>query len=252
MQQCEANCDLRGCLRKWYTTPLGGLLQQVEREQLDDLLPEVFGYHLLQVGANCGVSLLEHSPIRHRVLLDSDLRAPGCGLVADATRLPVAGDSVDAVLLHHVLEFSPDPHLALREVERVLIPEGVAVVVGFNPYSLWGLRGWARRRPGDAPWCGRFLSPSRVRDWLALLGFEVLESRCRVYRPPLQHRGLQRRLAFLETWGGRWWQPLGGLYVILARKRVATITPIRPRWGRHRRLVAPGLAEPTSRSRADG
>ncbi|MDX1595197.1 MAG: class I SAM-dependent methyltransferase [Gammaproteobacteria bacterium] len=252
MQQCKAHCELRSCLRAWYATPLGGLLQQAEREQLDDLLPERFGYHLLQIGALCGVSLLDQSPIRHRILLDEDPAAPGCGVGADPVALPFASDSIDAVVLHHALEFSSDPHRTLREVERVLIPEGVAVIVGFNPYSLWGLRGWLRRRRGDAPWCGRFLSAPRVRDWLALLGFDVLECRFRLYRPPLQRGGLQRKLAFLENWGGRWWQPLGGLYFVVARKRVVTVTPLRPRWQRHRRLVGGGFAEPTSRSGTHG
>jgi hypothetical protein len=91
-----------------------------------------------------------------------------------------------------------------------------------------------------------------VRDWLALLGFDVLESRSRFYRPPLQHRGLQRRLAFLDSWGGRWWQPLGGLYVVVARKRVVTLTAVKPRWSKARRLVGSGLAEPTSRTGSGG
>ena len=251
MQQCKANCDLQGCLRAWYRTHLGGLLQQTEREQLDDILPELFGYHLLQLGSS-NVSLLDRSPIRHRVLLDADPGAPGCGLAGDSGALPIASDSVDVVVMHHALEFADDPRRALREVERVLIPEGIAVIVGFNPYSLWGLRGWIRRRRGDAPWCGRFLSAPRVRDWLALLGFDVLESRTRFYRPPIQHRGLQRRLAFLDAWGARWWQPLGGLFVVVARKRVVTLTPVRPRWAKARRLVSGGLAEPTSRTGTGG
>jgi SAM-dependent methyltransferase len=144
VQQCKANCDLQGCLRAWYRTPLGGLLLQTEREQLDDILPELFGYHLLQLGGSCSTSLLEHSPIRHRVLLDADPTAPDCGLAVDSGALPIASDSVDVMVLHHALEFAKDPRHTLREVERVLIPEGVAIIVGFNPYSLWGLRtGWS-------------------------------------------------------------------------------------------------------------
>lgn len=252
MQQCKAKCDLRDCLRGWYTSPLGRLLEQAERRELDDLLPGLFGYHALQVGAACTTPLLDASPIRHRVVIDQDPAAPSCGLAANPAALPVASDSVDAVVLHHVLEFAPDPHQALREVERILIPEGTVVIVGFNPFSSWGLRGWWRRRRGDAPWCGRFLSAPRVRDWLALLGFDTLESRSRLFRPPLQSPGLMRRLAFLEHWGYRWCQPLGGIYVLVARKRVVTLTPIRPRWAKARRLVGGGLAEPTPRSGSHG
>jgi SAM-dependent methyltransferase len=252
VQQCKANCDLRNCLRSWYGSSLGRLLEQAERELLDDILPGLFGYHVLQVGASCATTLLDASPIHHRLLIDDDPEAPCCGIAARAAELPVAGDSVDVVVLHHVLEFADDPHQALREVERILIPEGTVVIVGFNPYSSWGLRGWIRRRRGDAPWCGHFLSAPRVRDWLALLGFDVSHSHARVYRPPLQRPALMRRLAFLEQWGHRWWQPLGGIYVLVARKRVIPVTPLRPRWSRRRRLVSTGLAEPTSRSGSSG
>jgi SAM-dependent methyltransferase len=252
VQQCKAKCDLPGCLRSWYTTPLGRLLEQAERRELDDLLPGLFGYHALQIGAACAAPLLGASPIRHRLVIDQDPAAPSCGLAASAAALPIASDSVDAVVLHHVLEFAADPHRALREVERILIPEGKVVIVSFNPFSTWGLRGWLRRRRGDAPWCGRFFSAPRVRDWLALLGFDLLESRHRLFRPPLQSPRLMRRLAFLEHWGYRWWQPLGGIHILVARKRVVTLTPIRPRWAKARRLVGAGLAEPTSRSGSRG
>ena len=252
MQQCKANCDLRRYLRKWYGSSLGRLLEQAERELLDDLLPGLFGYHVLQIGAACAKPLLDTSPIRHQVVIDDDPTAAFCSVAAKAPELPIASDSVDAVVLHHVLEFADDPHRALREVERILIPEGTVVIIGFNPYSTWGLRGWVRRRRGDAPWCGRFLSASRVRDWLALLGFDILQSHSRIYRPPLQSLALQRRLAFLESWGDRWWKPLGGVYMLVARKRVVTVTPLRPRWTTRRRLVGAGLAEPTSRSGSSG
>jgi SAM-dependent methyltransferase len=252
MQQCKANCDLRRCLRDWYTSPLGRQLEAVERAALDDLLPGLFGYHLLQVGASCTTPLAGQSPIHHRVVIDDDPTAPSCAVAAGATQLPVASDSVDVVLLHHALEFAADPRQALREVERVLIPEGVVVIVGFNPYSSWGARGWVRRRQGDAPWCGHFLSQPRLRDWLALLGFDTLHNRNLFYRPPLRRPGLLRRTALLESWGTRWWRPFGGIYVVVARKRVATLTPIKPRWRNRARLVSSGLVEPTSRSGTGG
>jgi hypothetical protein len=52
------------------------------------------------------------------------------------------------------LELARDPHHALREVERVLVPEGRVVISGFNPASLWGLRqsaGRVRRSMGFGP-----------------------------------------------------------------------------------------------------
>ncbi|HEY5791170.1 MAG TPA: methyltransferase domain-containing protein [Gammaproteobacteria bacterium] len=248
MHACRASCSLRSCLRSWYATPLGSALAAAERAQLEPLLPRMFGFHLLQVGAlPPDAGLLESSPIRHRVVLDSDRLAGGCGLAAQPTALPIAADSVDAVVLYHALEFEHDPHQVLREAERVLIAEGSLIVIGFNPYSLWGLRGWLRRRRGDAPWCGRFVGLPRLRDWLALLGFDVELSRTLFFRPPLQRPGMLARLERLERAGARWWPPFGGCYLVAARKRVSTLTPIKPRWRPRRGLLPAGLAGPTTR-----
>ncbi|PKM42607.1 MAG: methyltransferase [Gammaproteobacteria bacterium HGW-Gammaproteobacteria-1] len=250
--RCVSGRRARADLHRWYDSPLGRSLAAGERVILDDTLGNLFGYHLLQVGAPQHADLTAASRISHRmVLVDNAAGLPplagseGCIGLPEA--LPVAADSLDLLLLPHTLGFADQPHQVLREAERVLIPEGHVAILGFNPWSLWGLYrlvlGWRRR----APWCGRFLSPWRVKDWLSLLGFDTVLLRHIHHRPPLHHPGLLRRLAFLERWGARWWPVLGGGYLLVARKRVATLTPIRPRWRPRRALVATGLAEPTVR-----
>lgn len=250
--RCGSGRGARDGLRQWYAAPLGQSLAGCEQRLLDDNLYNLFGYHLLQVGAPQGADLTTASRIAHRMVLVDDLAAvptlggsEGCIGLPEA--LPVAADSIDLVLLPHVLAFADEPHQVLREAERVLIPEGHVAVLGFNPWSLWGLcrlmLGWRRR----TPWCGRFLSPWRIKDWLSLLGFDTVLLRHVYYRPPLRHPGLLQRLQFLERWGQRWWPILGGGYLLVAKKRVATLTPIRPRWRPRRALVPAGLAGPTVR-----
>lgn len=250
--RCVSGPRARADLRHWYGAPLGRSLAAGERELLDDILGNLFGYHLLQVGAPQGADLTSASRISHRMVLTDGAdglpplaRSEGCVGLPEA--LPMAADSLDLLLLPHTLGFADQPHQVLREAERVLIPEGHVVILGFNPWSLWGVYrlvlGWRRR----APWCSRFLSPWRVKDWLSLLGFDTVLLRHIHHRPPLHHPGLLRRLRFLERWGGRWWPVLGGGYLLVAKKRVATLTPIRPRWRPRRALVAPGLVEPTVR-----
>jgi len=250
--RCGSGREARAGLRQWYATPLGRTLAECEQALLDDSLSNLFGYHLLQVGAPQGGDLTVASRISHRMVLADQVAAlpplqgsEGCVGLPEA--LPVAGDSIDLLLLPHVLAFADEPHQVLREAERILIPEGHVAVLGFNPWSLWGLcrlvLGWRRR----APWCGRFLSPWRVKDWLSLLGFDTVLLHHMYYRPPLRHPGLLERLVFLERWGRRWWPILGGGYLLVAKKRVATLTPIRPRWRPRRALVATGLAGPTVR-----
>jgi len=235
-----------GQLADWYCSPLGKKLAYREQQILDEVLPDLFGYHLLQVGA-IGPSLLSASRILHKVVMNSDAPSvSSCDMNGQAENLPVQTDSIDAVLLYHSLEFASDPRQILREVERVLVPEGHVVFMGFNPISMWGLRK-ALNWTGKEPWNGRFLGLNRVKDWLALLGFEVRITRHYFFRPPLNNSGLLTRLNFLETWFDRCCPIVGGAYIIVARKKVSTITPIKPRW-RPKQNVVSGLTDAASRS----
>ncbi len=250
---CGAGTATRVGLRAWFAAPLGRSVATCEQRLLDELLPNLFGYHLLQVGAPQGRDMAAASRITHRMLLvDSPAALPKMPDGAESCVglpefLPLAGDSIDVLVLPHTLEFADHPHQVLREAERVLIPEGHVLVLGFNPWSAWGIvrlvLGWRHK----APWCGRFLGAWRVKDWLELLGFDTVLVRYYHYRGPLRHPALLARLRFLERWGARLWPILGGGYLLIARKRVATLTPIRPRWRPRRALVAAGLAEPTVR-----
>lgn len=241
---------VRNRMRAWYRRAPGSLLLTAARDEVDRLLPYVFGYHILQIGSlGRERDLLGSCRIKHRLVIDADYEngVGDAGLFARAGSLPIAGDSIDAVVLTHTLELESDPHQVLREVERVLIPEGHVLVIGFNPWSLWGLWRLFLKRGRRVPWCLRFVSPNRVKDWLALLGFDVTHEAPIFFRPPLRYEALQSRLLFLERAGRRFWPIFGGGYVILARKRVVTVTPIRVRWKRRQALM-PGLIEPTTRS----
>ena len=235
-------------LRQWYDSLQGQLVLAEERKALDRVIPDLFGYHLLQVG-DCGQDVLGTSRILHRMVMGVDARcdrATGVSLCAHPEQLPFQSDSLDAILLYHALEFSPDPHQVLREVERCLVPEGHVVILGFDPRSLWG--GWRMlRRRSHLPWTGRFLSPSRLRDWLSLLDFSPIGMESVYYRPPVRRLQLAERLQFMERWGRRWWPLPGAVYLMTARKNVAGLTPIRPRWRPRRSLLA-GFSEPASRN----
>lgn len=241
--------DIRQDLRGWYNRPVGQLLLAQEREQLDNVLPTLFGYHIVQVGCLLGNDLLSGSRVLNKVLIDPDkggeTLTPAVYGYPDA--LPIASDSVDVVVLPHTLEFERDPHQILREVDRVLIPEGHVVVLGFNPWSLWGLWRLLFGRSGKAPWCGDFLSLTRTRDWMALLGFDVVLERHYFFRPPMQASSVMNKLSFMERLGAKLWPRLSGAYMLVAKKRVTTLTPIKPRWRASRNLLG-DIPSPTARS----
>lgn len=236
-------------LQEWYRSPLGQALEQAELTAVRDCLTTLFGYHLLLVAPPWQDSPLDSSRVQHR-MVQTPQPVPGLtSMVSGSETWPVATDSLDVILLPHVLEFAQAPHQVLREAERCLIPEGHLVILGFNPWGVWGLRSlmthWRRR----LPWCGRFLSVTRLRDWLALLGFDTLLVQSLLYRPPINRAGVLSRLTFLDHLQQMSRLPGGAGFMLLARKRVVGMTPIRPRWRPRRAFLSPGMIEPTRRSR---
>jgi SAM-dependent methyltransferase len=251
--KCERYSQSQQQLRQWYQRQPGSWLQKDEESMLEGVIADLFGYHILQIGVPSDTDSLQVSRIPHRVAMDVDFvglqqkqdkqQKPLDKLIAEPEYVPVSSDSVDVLILWHTLEFCINPHEVLRETERVLIPEGHVVILGFNPLGPWMLwrmaLGWRRR----APWCGRFVGISRLKDWLQLLGFEITESRHYFFRPPLRHAKLMNKLKFLDKFGKRLWPIFGGAYMLVAKKRVATLTPIKPRWRpRRSRMVTADLA----------
>lgn len=242
----------RGRLRAWFQSPPGSWVLEEESRALQEVLPDLFGYNLLQVESLDGIDLVQYSRVLNATVMGAgerpgQLKYPYIRALPGA--LPVSADSIDVVLLPHVLEFEDHPHEALREAERVLVPEGHAVITGFNPWSLMGLRRLLFGRRRGTPWDAAFISQTRLKDWLALLGFDVVFSGSCFFRPPLRHPGVMERLRFLDSLGRRFWGTRGGIYVMVARKRVIALTPLKPRW-RPGRLLPTGLAEPTARRAA--
>ncbi|ADC61344.1 class I SAM-dependent methyltransferase [Allochromatium vinosum] len=237
-------------LQAWYRSALGAEVANHEGDCVRRLLANTFGYYLVQVGASERFGeALTASRIRHRVLLPGTPptgAVQGLSIVGEPDALPLASDSIDAVLLPHVLEYSDRPRAILAEVERVLIPEGRLILLGFDPLSLWALgRLWwpACRR---APWNGRWRLAVQVEHWLNELGFEIEVCERALFCPPIVSPA-GARCATIESLGRRFWPLFGGLYVIRAVKRVATLTPLKPyRTSRHA-LLPGGAVRPTTR-----
>src|SRR5688572_21698269 len=230
-------------LQDWFQTPLGQYLLEKERAYLDDVTPDIFGFHAIQLGLP-GFDLLRENRITHRVRVAA---AGEPDLFARDNELPFETQSIDLVLLPHVLEFADEPHAILREVDRVMRPEGRLVILGFNPWSLWGLRSSLGFSRNQVPWNGRFVSLPRVKDWLALLGFDVSAGRLIGYAPPFDTERVRRRFAFMEPAGDRWWAVGGAVYMLQAIKRVRGMRLITPAWmekdAREKALIAAAKRE---------
>ena len=211
---------------EWLETSQGQYVLQWEQAQYDLLVADIFGFKAVQVG------LPQHDFLRanrmpFRMCCDDHFPSRA-KLLAKPHFLPFANASVDLVLLPHVLEFDAAPHQILREVERVLMPEGQVVVTGFNPFSLWGARRKFSHGNAPPPWCGQYLSVLRLKDWFALLGFETHAGNFGCYALPVTHEKWLQRWRFMELAGNRWWPYAGGTYIIQAIKRVHGMRLIMP------------------------
>ena len=233
-------------LESWLDTPLGRYVLAREQAFFDAEVVDVFGFRALQLGlAGRAFLRANRMPLRAVVGLE-----PAATVRADPHELPLDTGSVDLLLLPHVLEFATNPHQVLREAQRVLRPEGRLLLSGFNPRSLWGVARALAGAGAGAPWSGQFISLPRLKDWLALLGFELEAGRMAAYAPPWGGEGVLRRFGFMDQAGDRWWPIAGGVYLLRGVKRVPGARLITPRWrraGARRRGLVP--AQPMSRAR---
>ncbi len=228
-------------MQNWFESDIGQYVLEREQAWFDASSADIFGFNAMQLG-QCHVDFLRANRMPFRFtasIIDGQVQAR-------PEELPFDSQCIDLIALPHLLEFSPSPHQLLREVERVLRPEGQLLLAGFNPLSLWGLKN--RTGSGQSyPWNGHFLQLARIKDWLSLLGFELLGGRMICYAPPLDHRGLLRRFRFMEVAGDRWWALGGGVYLLHAVKRVRGMRLIAPRWDEKSWLTKPVLLPPGSR-----
>ena len=233
-------------LKSWQSGALARAVVAAEAQLLAEVGDDIFGLELLHLGLwGQSHELLRASHVRrHSVIAPAGMDGQAPDIFANLAGLPVATGSIDVVLLPHCLEIEADPGAVLREAERVLLGEGHLIVLGFRPWSLWGLRA-AASRTGFPPGFRRLLPESRLRDWLVLLGFEVSLTRHYLYVWPTEP-------------GSTAAQPLPGMlkrglfnplpacgYLLKARKRVYALTPLRQR-RRERAPMLGSLVKPSA------
>jgi len=259
----------------WFESGAGRALLREERRRIRTTLGSIFGDQFLQLGRWGGQSFRDIARTQRAAIAD-DRPGEGVEFVTSPDCLGVANDSVDVVLLPHLLETHDDPHGVLREVDRVLRSDGHVVIVGFNPVSLWGLRHLLSRKQFP-PGVRRLIPEHRLRDWLRLLNFSIDPSSFQHFQPPIMARrhvssatgatdrkrgsGFDRVTApsggrFIRAARSSWkaarkawlrYAPFAGAYIVVVRKEMFTVTPIRPVWASRRRLVG-GLVNPTTRN----
>jgi len=260
----------------WLNTPTGRALLREEGARVRPALESIFGDQYLQIGVWGSDEFPQYARTKRAAVAGAD-GDDGVDIVMASNCLGIANDSIDIVLLPHILEAHEDPHGVLRELNRVLRSDGHIVILGFNPVSFWGLRHLVSRRRFP-PGLQRLISEYRLRDWLHLLNFSVDHSSFHYFPAPLLRRSrkpnkrrvsgnrvssayrkhdLVRRTnrffravrlsisAAFQVW--RQHAPFASCYMLVARKAMYTVTPIKATWRPRRQLVG-GLVNPSTRN----
>ncbi len=229
-------------MHDWLKSTTGSYIREWEEARYKNLTADIFGFHALQIGFP-SIRTLSENRIKNRWLSctsfsetkknhshDSRTQNLTVSVSHRFEELPFASQSMDLVVLPHVLEFAESPHQVLREVERILIPEGKLIISGFNPASLWGLRQAIGKITGAhfLPEYAEFISLPRIKDWLKLLNLETSRGHFGCYMPPCKTTKWLTHFSFMEKAGERWWPYLGAIYIVEAIKRVQGIRIIGP------------------------
>jgi SAM-dependent methyltransferase len=254
-------------LADWWATPAGQHLLNWEQKHVAEQVANVFGFNALQLGVpalkalhanrmpNQWLALTHGSDDETNGLVPTDYH-----LVVDPAALPFADDVFDLIVLPHTLETSADPHAVLREVHRVLRPEGRVIVIGLNPLSLWAMR---QRRARMVTWLGgaklalarlylprsgEFIAPRRLQDWMQLLNLETSTCQFGIYQPAVGSAQWLARWTWLDDLMGRWLPMVGAVYMLTAVKRVKGVHLLGPAWKPYRGRQAANIALAGQRS----
>ncbi len=227
-------------LQKWYASSLGQSILVEMNTTLSQFLPDVFGFQGVQIGQlSQNSNLLESAGLHRKFILSGTTTFSGVDIGADAMHLPIASDTMNLAILPHSLDFCNNPHQVLRESDRILTKDGHLLIIGFNPYSLVGLKRAAMFWRGRVPWNGGFYSRGRIADWLSLLNFRILREESFFLRLPVSRTDLLRRTRFVEK-ARPMFGKLGGIYIVHARKQTIPMTAVRNKWRRQSASVAVG------------
>lgn len=241
--------DYQQQLRKWFETDLGQAILDAEKNEIEKIIGDYFGYHLLQIGTLCHLQWFEQSPIKHKVCYTPNwpLSYVGNYVFGNLHELPFAKHSIDLMVVAHVLEFVASPRDILEQIAYALIPGGHMLILSFNPYSIWGLTKLINSKK-DFPWCGRFNSLGKLRKWLRECDCVIDSYASFNFQLPVANTATRNKFKFVETIGRTCWPNNGAIYCLVVRKQIAKVTPIIMPWRLHKvGFGKKGVTEPTTR-----
>lgn len=212
---------------------LGNHLLKAEACCLSSLLQNHFGKHVVLLGVPHQADLFSATEVPCHTLICpwSNRSKKALHIEADFKELPIFSGSVDLVLMPHTLEFVDNSRQLLAEACRIVKPEGLIVMVGFNPYSWWGLNHHIFKKKFH--WEGNLLPAAKIKAWLKLADFELEQQKTILFTPPINQRRAFQQLSKAEKLINLLFPCLGNVYILIARAKVIPLTPIKLQWKQH-------------------
>lgn len=226
-------------LRKFYTQRLGVTARRLINRGIHSRWPHARGQRVLGIGYptpylglfrdGCE-RCIAFMPAAQGVLKWPTARATLSTLV-DQGSLPLPDAAIDRILMVHALEMSDDPEALLREIWRVMAPNGRLLAVVPNRRGVWA-------RVDNTPFGhGRPYSRSQIAELLRRTWFTPVAWSEALFVPPLGQGWLLRSAPVWERMGGAMSLPFAGVHVVEATKQVTRPLPVR----RERTRLIPAL-----------
>nr|WP_136251910.1 methyltransferase domain-containing protein [Ningiella ruwaisensis] len=213
---------------KWLALSQGANVKRELEVALKPILERVFGYYFVKLGNLSSQINTKACPIRDQFCFAQTI-IEQANVKSESCKLPLQNNSVDAFLLAAELDFAQDPHQIIREIDRAITANGHVIIAGFNPFSLAGVMKYLPINRNNLLHEGRFFTAARIKDWLQLLDFEIIQQEQVVYSALFMRKRLNQR-SRIQKWCKRYLPWFSGMYVIVARKREVPLSPIKPKW----------------------
>jgi SAM-dependent methyltransferase len=209
-------------LRSFYASPLGAATQRNVDRRISALWPHVNGLDLLGVGyATPFMEGLAGGARRAISFMPADQgverwphEGPSASVLGDEHHLPFMDSVFDRVVLAHALEESDAPGRLLRDVWRVMAPEGRLIVIACNRRGAWSL---SDRTPFGH---GRSFSQGQLSVLLSDAMFQPVAWSRALYVPPIRFGPFVAAADAWERIGEALWPAFSGLVMVESVKRL--------------------------------